>query len=257
MKSTDGYSEAVDMWSVGSVTALLLSGSIIFANGIPNNGLEFAQAAGHNVHAQQDPIISAAKKCDLSRMDYGSEWVCVGRRPKDFIRRLLVLDESQRMTAPQALEHKWFTNKHYKAEYENLYERVVESWKPREKIFRPAEYLGDKNFRKSRSEIRKTRSERMSSLDELSLEHMRSQTPPGRGDASSSEHVPYVNLFEEHSQMRANLALSVQSPHFLRGIESIATRRQDPASQETQPRIDSTATECIPDTPQKNSKKRQ
>ena len=82
-----------------------------------------------------DPITNMysqklAHECDLEKLELDEDWMSVGERPKDFVRRLLVLDENQRMTATQALAHEWFTNPAHKEEYEKLYNRAVRDWKP-------------------------------------------------------------------------------------------------------------------------------
>ena len=66
-------------------------------------------------------------------MDTGEAWVNVGRKAKSLIRGCLVLDESQRLTAKQALLHPWFTNKHYAGDIEAAYQRAIQDWTPRER----------------------------------------------------------------------------------------------------------------------------
>jgi len=78
----------------------------------------------------QDVILGLSATCDLSVLDVHPVWLTVGHRPKDFIRNLLVLDESRRMSATQALAHPWFTNKCHAAEFEALYDRATKDWRP-------------------------------------------------------------------------------------------------------------------------------
>lgn len=113
-----GYTEAVDMWAIGCITAVLLTGGSLFVD-----------------HADPglacDPktsIMSLAAQCDLSAFEKSEEWATIGRRPKEFLRGLLVLDEEQRMTAKQALNHAWLTSSRYKQELDLLYHRAVDSW---------------------------------------------------------------------------------------------------------------------------------
>ena len=68
---------------------------------------------------------------DLSFMDTCSSWHDVGRKAKSFVRSCLVVDESTRLTAEQALQHTWFTSRHYAAEIEAAYQRAIGDWKPR------------------------------------------------------------------------------------------------------------------------------
>jgi serine/threonine protein kinase len=80
----DGYTKAIDMWSIGSITASVLAGEVIFTD---------------RAHPQYDSnprlvIVSLAAQCDLSVLDaeYHPTWSEVDSLAKDFIKRLLVLD---------------------------------------------------------------------------------------------------------------------------------------------------------------------
>jgi serine/threonine protein kinase len=118
----DGYSKSVDMWSIGSITAAILSGEMIF-DGRTNPACYDDSGA---------VIVGRAAVCDLSVLneDYHPRWSEVGHHPKDFIRRLLVLEEDRRMTASEALAHPWFS---HDSDLECLYARSVADWVPREK----------------------------------------------------------------------------------------------------------------------------
>jgi protein-serine/threonine kinase len=49
----------------------------------------------------------------------------------DFIYRLLILDEIERMDAKQALQHDWFTNQRYQPMLDKLYQQAIQDWVPR------------------------------------------------------------------------------------------------------------------------------
>lgn len=120
-----GYSLSVDMWSIGSITAAILTGEQIF--GCRQDGT-----------FEQDPrrvIIQLAAQCDLSVLDdeYHPLWGPIGPAPKDFIKRLLVLEEENRMSAAEALNHVWFTHPFMAAEFDAQYERSIKNWRPRHK----------------------------------------------------------------------------------------------------------------------------
>ncbi|KAF2847311.1 Pkinase-domain-containing protein [Plenodomus tracheiphilus IPT5] len=122
IRADEGYSKSVDMWSIGSVTATILTGDVIFTD------------RTHPKY-ERDPrtvIMNLAGKCDLSVLDddHHPVWRTIGDRPKDFIRRLLVLEEQGRMTATEALNHPWFSA--YAEDFEELYIRSIKNWKPRE-----------------------------------------------------------------------------------------------------------------------------
>ncbi|KAK5017979.1 hypothetical protein LTR60_001697 [Cryomyces antarcticus] len=133
ISKASGYSRAVDMWSVGSVTALLLTGDVLFADPLHER---WNQNPG-------EVLLSLAAKCDLNAIDHSKKWESVGHRPKNFIKKFLVLDETQRMTVQLVLQHSWFTNKHHTAEFEAVYERAIKDWKPRRKVFNVVEFLGN------------------------------------------------------------------------------------------------------------------
>lgn len=119
------------MWSIGSITAALLTGDVIFVDRV-------------NPRFKKNPylFVDLAAECDLSVLDSPySIWQNVGKRPKDLVKKLLVLDETKRLTATQALAHDWFTNKHYADELDAVYQRSIEGWTPRRKIFRLVEAL--------------------------------------------------------------------------------------------------------------------
>jgi serine/threonine protein kinase len=120
----EGYSKSVDMWSIGSITATVLTGDVIFTD----------RTHPHYHENPRHVIIALAARCDLSVLDdeYHPTWSEVGEAPKNFIRRLLVLDENDRMTASAALAHRWFANECYAEDLEDVYMRSIEDWQPRQ-----------------------------------------------------------------------------------------------------------------------------
>jgi serine/threonine protein kinase len=117
----DGYSKSIDMWSIGSITATILTGEMLFTHRDDSDYHADAQAA----------IIGRAALCDLSVLDeeYHPRWSKMNDTTKDFIRGLLVLAEDARMTAPEALSHSWFSSFH--VDSEEAYRRLVADWEPR------------------------------------------------------------------------------------------------------------------------------
>ncbi|KAF2630211.1 kinase-like protein [Macroventuria anomochaeta] len=120
-----GYSLSVDMWSIGSITAAILTGEQIFS----------CRQDGPFEEDARRVIIGLAAQCDLSILDdkYHPLWGPIGHAPKDFIKRLLVLEEEARMSAAEALNHIWFTHPMMAAEFEAQYERSIRGWRPRHK----------------------------------------------------------------------------------------------------------------------------
>ena len=102
------------MWAVGCVTVVLLTGGLAFC----------------------DPVTNAysgklARECNLEFLRQSNEWQAVRQRPKEFVEKLLVLEENARMTAEEALQHPWFFNEVHKNDFEDLYQRTIKHWQPR------------------------------------------------------------------------------------------------------------------------------
>ncbi|KAF2659058.1 Pkinase-domain-containing protein, partial [Lophiostoma macrostomum CBS 122681] len=130
-----GYSKSIDMWSIGSITVALLSGDAPFAD-------------RWNQDFDRDPkgvMMNLASRCDLSFLDEADHdiWSNVSSRSRDFIKKLLVLQEDARMTATEALAHSWFTNHCHNAAFESLYQRAIRDWRPRRKVFRLVEPIAE------------------------------------------------------------------------------------------------------------------
>lgn len=112
--SRQGYTKAVDLWSLGCVTTVLLTGEPPFNT--PSPKCETSQG---NRQGALDSL-EANLTCNM-----------IGKRAKDFVLRLLVFDEAKRMDVKQALGHCWFTNPVHKEAFEALYKRSIRDWKPR------------------------------------------------------------------------------------------------------------------------------
>ena len=82
-------------------------------------------------HSRGLAMVERAGQCSLTGLDTREEWHTVGKRPKDFIKQLLVLNEKARLTVTGALQHPWFTNSHHVLEFDALYARAIKGWHPR------------------------------------------------------------------------------------------------------------------------------
>ncbi|KAH9827331.1 eIF-2-alpha kinase GCN2-like [Teratosphaeria destructans] len=109
---SNGYTKAVDIWSIGCITATLLTNKLLYE-------VDFGDG-------RDQP-----NRWDLSVLDTDPEWQPIGRKPKSFIAGCLQVEEIRRLTAESALQHDWLTNRHYAAEMEGAYQRAVFDWKPR------------------------------------------------------------------------------------------------------------------------------
>ncbi|CAJ1343804.1 unnamed protein product [Effrenium voratum] len=84
------YSSKCDLWSLGVIVYILLSGCMPFA------GSEYHQVVC---------IMSGMYDMD------DEEWRSVSESAKDFVRKLLVVDPAERMGADQALQHPWIQDR--------------------------------------------------------------------------------------------------------------------------------------------------
>jgi serine/threonine protein kinase len=118
MAEKKGYSSAIDLWSVGCVSALMLTGSLAFNH--RDGDQDIGQINSRSVSAY-----------DLTQIDQGKHsWQGVPDRARKFVRSLLALQEDKRSTAKQALKHPWFTNDICAPGYDAVYEKSVRDWKP-------------------------------------------------------------------------------------------------------------------------------
>jgi len=87
--SATGYDKEVDLWSIGVITYILLCGFPPFYN------------------EDLPKLFEQIMKADY---DFPPEyWNHVSKDAKDFIKKLLVVDPSKRLSSQQALSHPWLT----------------------------------------------------------------------------------------------------------------------------------------------------
>ncbi|TIA68311.1 kinase-like protein [Aureobasidium pullulans] len=114
-----GYSSAIDMWSVGTVTALMLTSSLAFDHRPSDGDIGPVNTRSYSAY-------------DLSDIDQGKQaWENVPKRARNFVTSLLALQEDKRLTAKKALQHSWFTNHICAASFDAVYEKSICDWKPR------------------------------------------------------------------------------------------------------------------------------
>jgi hypothetical protein len=109
-----GYTQAVDLWAVGCVTVVLLTGGLAFCD--PTT----------NLYSEK-----LARECNLDFLHKSKDWRLVRQRPADFVAKLLVRDGNTRSTAEEALQHPWFYNEVHKNDFNDLYQRTIKHWHPR------------------------------------------------------------------------------------------------------------------------------
>ena len=108
---------ATDMWSLGIISALMLTGEFVFESS--NNG-----------NASPAAALDAAAECDLAKIVHSPLWQNISSLAKDFVRNLLVLNEKARLNVEQALEHVWFTDDKRREVIQHQYEEAIGGWMP-------------------------------------------------------------------------------------------------------------------------------
>ena len=97
------YSEAVDLWSVGVILFILLSGDPPFddrRDGRNISPIDFASTVMAGLPAEFSTIPFSVPK--------DSPWASVSPQACDLVQRLLTVDPRQRPSAREALSHAWF-----------------------------------------------------------------------------------------------------------------------------------------------------
>ncbi|KAJ1976599.1 Calcium/calmodulin-dependent protein kinase type I, partial [Dimargaris xerosporica] len=89
------YGKPVDLWAVGVLTYLLLSGYMPFEYG------------NHGESGEDYDLIHEGFDRGTLYFDPPELWTGISSRAKNFIARLLTLDPTRRMTAEKALNHPW------------------------------------------------------------------------------------------------------------------------------------------------------
>ena len=116
-----GYSKGIDVWSIGCTTAILLTTRRPFEE----TSLDAEFEALNN-----RPPFECSDYDIESIMTSDNAWHTIGRKVKSFIGSCLK-PEARRISVKQALQHVWFTNKHYARDIEEAYQRAISSWTPR------------------------------------------------------------------------------------------------------------------------------
>jgi serine/threonine protein kinase len=83
------YDMAVDIWSIGVITYVLLCGFPPFYGDVQKELFDNIMSGNYDF---PDP-----------------EWTDVSEEAKDFIKKILVVNPAKRMTAEEALKHPWIT----------------------------------------------------------------------------------------------------------------------------------------------------
>ncbi|KAM5158196.1 serine/threonine-protein kinase H2 [Mantella aurantiaca] len=105
------YSNAVDMWALGVITYILLSGSMPFED---------------ESRTRLYRLIIKGKYSYL-----GDPWPSVSNLAKDFIDRLLNVDSNDRLTARDAMQHPWIKTMAASSSMKNLHRSISQNLRRR------------------------------------------------------------------------------------------------------------------------------
>ncbi|RDL35008.1 uncharacterized protein BP5553_06939 [Venustampulla echinocandica] len=113
-RSTEGYKMSADLWSLGVLTACLLTGQSL----IPREDL-----------SQLTQVDIADRFLGISDSYTREDWSDLSSTAQLYLRRLLVLDPEKRMTAKEALQHPWFRTPSSEASLlQERYHRIIRFW---------------------------------------------------------------------------------------------------------------------------------
>lgn len=132
-ENESGYNQAVDIWSVGCLAGTLLTNTFLFPRERDGHSRE---ATNHD----HEPI-DLAMAFNLKFLDTSHDWKGMSRNSKSFVRACVIIDDSQRMTVAQALQHPWVAHPSFAAEMHAEYARAIADWAPRANPVDFIEYL--------------------------------------------------------------------------------------------------------------------
>ncbi|XP_067887758.1 serine/threonine-protein kinase H1-like isoform X1 [Heterodontus francisci] len=101
------YTNAVDMWALGVISYILLSGTMPFED------------------ENRTRLYRMILKCKYSYV--GEPWPNVSNLAKDFIDRLITIDPNERMAAAQALKHPWVVTMAASSSMKNLHRSISQN----------------------------------------------------------------------------------------------------------------------------------
>lgn len=126
-----GYNEAVDIWSVGCLAGTLLTNTFLFPR----------ERTDHSQDATDDEPTDLQVAFSLQFLDTSIDWKRASGKCKSFIRGCAMVNDSQRLTVAQALQHPWVAHSSFAAAMHAEYARAIADWRPRTNISDLIEYV--------------------------------------------------------------------------------------------------------------------
>lgn len=156
------YTNAVDMWAIGVITHILLSGEMPFSD--------------ENRTRMYHAILKA-------KYSYISEaWKDVSEQAKNFIDKLLVVDPCKRMTAEQALRDPWIALSVASSNLKDLHRSFSQNWLKSSSRLNSAKSNASQNWVKNGS--------RLSSANSNASQNSTRSLRSGRSKRKNSSTVP-------------------------------------------------------------------
>lgn len=198
----EGYTKAVDIWSVGILAAHLLSGD---------------EPPGDEPSIQDYYLKIPQNPC----------WAKVTKTAKNFAFRLLIKDDTKRPSAKEALEHHWFAKPSHHGWLQGSWNTALNAWQPRPKDqFDVVERLLDSVRVKSPSTATSHSSLRQAAVQgRVDVENFPESTDTESTDASEQEEadVIVIDESEEDSGEESELGGKVDNDRHLRAIAQSKT----------------------------------
>jgi len=163
-RGQSGYNEAVDIWSIGCLAGSLLTNTFLFPHG----------SSSHSERSDKGKTTDASLAFSLEFLDTSEDWQRMSRKSKSFIRGCAMVDDSQRLTVSQALQHPWVAHPGFAEAMHAEYARATADWVPRANANNLIEYVKDPlPVAKTPETGYETRLH-----DEVRSHHFQSQMPP-------------------------------------------------------------------------------
>jgi serine/threonine protein kinase len=126
-----GYNEAVDVWSIGCLAGTLLTNAFLFPR----------ERSGQSQYWTHDDTADLTTAFNLKFLDTSEDWQRASGKCKSFIRSCAMVDDSQRLTVAQALQHPWVAHPDFVANMHAKYAHAIADWSPRANPSDLIEYL--------------------------------------------------------------------------------------------------------------------